>query len=617
MKKTLLLLLTLVCSSQFSNAYTIDEIIANGEWMIAKYTHGDYYDLDFNIFPYRLESEAIHLTKIDDSHLLMSGVAGSLDFEFELLDENRQLTTDGQNLSLRCNTPSANNTSKNGITNWHIICCTWSGNKYNLPTDRSKRVIFRIEKQDDNKLHFVEYGNPETAYTGDPDGVWGFIFAYDNMFTSSYCGVVIDSFDFAPFEGNAIASDVLRQYNDFSTTQSGYGEPLGQIHTNSDDLYLYKVSENARKYPVQVDFDNTKGTFTITNLNNHGYAVNDKITQLSYYERIVGEYYSFTGKFDAAAGTASIDANQKGLIELMYTSVASYWGSYQDWIMFPFVLTEFTDINGSPAVEIKGTYSNSDKLHHNTVEHGWVTNDGQRRTYEGGAVLSFPAMTYQCIGQTFYHTHNWINSYHNTEISCSPDVTVDVKLHLNNFSVKDGKIGVHGEIETVANPQYVDHYEICIVPGLYSSINDEGFEHHVEHGHVDATNLHEVTPENTWYIVPRAGEASRAAAVDSETAALRANDYSFFKYPESLNVTHPNDKYTVFIKTVYKPETGLTPTFHDMQYVQTPTGIDENLIDSANAETEYYTLQGIRVVEPQRGNVYIVRRGNEVSKIRF
>ena len=36
-------------------------------------------------------------------------------------------------------------------------------------------------------------------------------------------------------------------------------------------------------------------------------------------------------------------------------------------------------------------------------------------------------------------------------------------------------------------------------------------------------------------------------------------------------------------------------------------------VDAA-ASAEYFTLQGVRVAQPEAGNIYIVRRGAEVSK---
>lgn len=43
-------------------------------------------------------------------------------------------------------------------------------------------------------------------------------------------------------------------------------------------------------------------------------------------------------------------------------------------------------------------------------------------------------------------------------------------------------------------------------------------------------------------------------------------------------------------------------------------GVEVNVFDQAEATPEYYTLMGVRVAEPASGNIYIVRRGNKVTK---
>ena len=44
-------------------------------------------------------------------------------------------------------------------------------------------------------------------------------------------------------------------------------------------------------------------------------------------------------------------------------------------------------------------------------------------------------------------------------------------------------------------------------------------------------------------------------------------------------------------------------------------GISAVIADDANAPTEYYNLQGIRITHPVTAGTYIVRQGNKVSKI--
>lgn len=44
------------------------------------------------------------------------------------------------------------------------------------------------------------------------------------------------------------------------------------------------------------------------------------------------------------------------------------------------------------------------------------------------------------------------------------------------------------------------------------------------------------------------------------------------------------------------------------------SGVEENLADECNAVVEYYDMTGAKVEEPQKGNIYVVRRGNTITK---
>ena len=45
------------------------------------------------------------------------------------------------------------------------------------------------------------------------------------------------------------------------------------------------------------------------------------------------------------------------------------------------------------------------------------------------------------------------------------------------------------------------------------------------------------------------------------------------------------------------------------------TGVEDVAVDNNDAPVEYYNLQGFRVMNPAKGQVYIVRQGNKVSKV--
>lgn len=74
----------------------------------------------------------------------------------------------------------------------------------------------------------------------------------------------------------------------------------------------------------------------------------------------------------------------------------------------------------------------------------------------------------------------------------------------------------------------------------------------------------------------------------------------FFVYPKSAN---PNSLY------VLRP-------YETPGYIKLPefNGISNVAVDNNNAKAEYYNIQGVRVNNPVSGQLYIVKKGNEVSK---
>lgn len=82
--KGLLAALCLGIAAPSANAYTVDEIIANGEWMTATYKYlNEQTNFDgLLISPY--EEEGLHFEKVDNTHIKISGFSGGLSFIFTL-----------------------------------------------------------------------------------------------------------------------------------------------------------------------------------------------------------------------------------------------------------------------------------------------------------------------------------------------------------------------------------------------------------------------------------------------------------------------------------------------------------------------------------------------------
>ena len=59
----------------------------------------------------------------------------------------------------------------------------------------------------------------------------------------------------------------------------------------------------------------------------------------------------------------------------------------------------------------------------------------------------------------------------------------------------------------------------------------------------------------------------------------------------------------------------IEPTFHSLtQFEGTITAIETIETEEPESEAVYYNLQGVQVVNPEAGNIYIVRRGAKVTK---
>ena len=387
-----------------------------------------------------------------------------------------------------------------------------------------------------------------------------------------------------------------------------------------DITLISKASESTGSYQMVVNIDKDNNTFEMLNLGHNGFAV-DNQNQPQWLH----------GTLNPADGTLTFDNYQYAYNSEQWSAkggtqgASSYFAGY-----YYFYLTgiEYSTLPSKPTFPLlTGTYTDSDEPQHNNHETAWVTNDGKKRTNIGFTINLNP--------WTYYTTQSAEGgkdfrglTYENTEITGGDDVTCQVELTGLQGSNEKG-IGCVGELKTTANPQYVDHYEIHVVPGAYSSINDPGFIHHLETGHQDAASIHDFSKGTTGVNLHTpviSVPATRSA--DDADATLRANDYSFVKFvpyssldADKAEALKNAKDLTYFVKTVYKPETNLAPTFHSMQTITkgNMTSIDSMLADSesADATPEYYNLQGIRVLNPEAGQVYIRRTGTSVAKVRF
>ena len=126
-----------------------------------------------------------------------------------------------------------------------------------------------------------------------------------------------------------------------------------------------------------------------------------------------------------------------------------------------------------------------------------------------------------------------------------------------------------------------------------------------------------VDPTHTlYYIIDETG-AKRTAAVDANLDGWTSANSSTYTYtlPEGMTDEQNVRVYTKAVKEHAAVGKVDSDTAGFILYGNgTTTAIDTIGADSNNSATEYFTLQGVRVARPANGNIYIVRRGTEVSK---
>lgn len=586
MKKFLTGLLLAVAAfvAPSASAYTVKQILDDCEYMVANFNCmaniAEVYGGEL------VQSQGIHLSQAGKNQIKFSGFMGKLDFVFTLVDENGNPTEDGNELKILSSTVACGG-ELFGSSKWYIYPCQitrqydwYMGYILKQVSDPSYNFYIEILKDDNGKL-YMKGEQPIRLYTA--DSATNFLSGMTST-SQLHTGLYFWDTYFYPMECNGVATDRFVDY-DYTPHKA----------TPSGNIDIFEVSSVNRQYGVNVTFDKAKGTFSIMNFGNNGYGINPQQTTF-----VVG------GTIDEDNKMLIFNKNQfaKWAYCLAGTNYIGDYGEYNEYQIERFSLDKDYEVRD----ELFGYYTEEHGLHHNDATHSWVTNKGKRKTYEDELRITVEPYTYYRNAFNYY-VLNFLGGYHDTEIDASIDVTLDVDLTLTK-SEYHPELGIwlEGSVKTNKNSMYVDHYELMVVEGRWDHIEQEGFLPCAENGHEQAKVFHVNLPVQT-------------RAIDTDDKSHLNFGFSKVVKPQDFGFT-PSDKgCTAFIRAHYKEETGLTPTFHSMQYLEVgkPTsieGVDDDIITS-DAPAEYYTLQGVRVDAPEKGQVYIVRRGTAVSKVRY
>lgn len=678
-----LLSIFLLGSSLTASAYTVDEIIANSEHMVCLYKYSPWKtSLTTNITQYPLwygatNGETLKLTKLSDTEILMSGFKGTLDLVFVLYNStSKKIDTNGDELRFYRSAPtstvlngtsltgkitSVNNTKAFGLTAWkfteynvvYMQSGGTGGNWYLYPSlsnKASSNTFISLKIKKDNKGLYFLSDNLTLSNTN------ARMFTLHNGTQETNTSKVGGAAYMPAYFIDNIEMVPIRDFN--MTVTENYSH--FQYHTNT----FKELQKVERQYPVALEIDEASKTFTIRNFSNLGFAythsnslnavnfnsknassIRDALYAGNRMESYQGVGDQTFGHKEEAYVTGSINANGELVIDrtqivrnaLLITSInstsstaADYWNL--NWYdMRPTYLNENGDRTTYDGTkEILGTISNIEdgKPQHNKVEKSWVTNDGLRRTYDGGMIVEFSPYTYVASSvsnnrinyTTLNKDLNFVDGYSGTTMhSIDADCTNGVELSLDRFQYNnqldndnDVALAVQLSLTTNAHDQYVDHYEVMVAPGNFSSINDAGFVYDPENG-ISRAMMISAGPNdksNNWYV-----DELSTLSVDN------SKDHSISKYftKADLDNTYASDgKYTFFVRTVYKDGLNLAPTFHSMVYEvpQTPTSVGSIFADKdENSTPVYYNLQGVRVENPTVPGVYVRMEGKTATKV--
>lgn len=507
----------------------------------------------------------------------------SLAYQFMLADDENNVTTDGTRLILDCShyDPQGYEFDNYDLDyNQYSIC---KGSKwhyeyfdeyyYNFNNSyQYKQGYWEGEiSKDENGIIHIDFEKPVIVVNTDSDTEKYNIFRGSVM--DMFYHRIIDGYHIDLMEYNAMLSGKVAAYNKKTNTTGTFSTPVAH------DPYrcLVRFTDSSK--------------FEIINLTENGYSV----VPLEAGE--VGNKYktaAITGGYYEPTKEAWLDGGQ-----IVYNSARTSGGDRYQHNPFQLNLANIYRDNTTKKFDFEdvvGTATTSGSLAHRLKDTHWVTNGGTLRTFEKAMSMTLPDFGY-VYELDYVYDGTPIVRYEYSPCYCDNaldvyegDVTLDLHHNLDAYGKpddNDGTLIVETAVTPLNNTQYVDSYELWMMPKPTGTIdvNKGDFDH--DNGHSKAYKL----------------------ATHKPTASRSADDsFTFYRQvnikdlpAESL---HRKNEYMFFIKANYKEETGLHPTFHNLLATSDPdeviTGI--NNIKADGTETVS--------IETSHGEIIISAAGN-------
>lgn len=272
------------------------------------------------------------------------------------------------------------------------------------------------------------------------------------------------------------------------------------------------------------------------------------------------------------------------------------------------------------ANDIFGTYAPIDMHHNNLVENAWVSNGGKVTTSYDNIALEFGFNQILDLGDV-----RQLASADKTVIdraALSQDYTLDAELTIETqaFNETDG-LTITGNVASVKNDKCVESYDIYLIPGSYTSIDEAAADFNdLEKGNVNAVLLN--TENSTSLREATADRAFTANVPADEIIAMGAAD----------------GKVSVYAKANYKEGYKLAPTFHSLVALNEFNTAVESVFDNGenakvaaaqgtitisgyNGDVQVYNAQGVTIYSGAEKTInvapgiYIIRAANTTFKV--
>lgn len=503
-----------------------------------------------------IDSHGVVAERIDDTRIRLNGIQGCLDFVLTLTDASGNATPDGEYLCITASDYAVNVSNPDySSQTWQMLQCVRSGTSSGITTYKRTSDQFLLKITTDGDGYRMLSTSPLFVHGSADSGLNGYLIR------------IFDQVEFNSFVPNATMSD--RFYETYGFTSNG--SYITSIYPTSSELI--------REYPVRVEMDYTNHRFTILNFGNNGYGLRENSryyvngnTSLSVP---ADGKFVIGGTFDPATKKLTFDKNQ--FAKPIWAPYEYYYWIKED--MFSFQL-ERLDLEGRTTVdELFGTYDDRQDVHHNNATNGWVSNGGKRRTYEN---LNMEVETYTYyLNQLLYNRINFEGGYYDTKIDCG-DVTLwtefvrqpsayparrasDPLAHVSYTQFNGGndissdyydgvkEWGIVPVMNVIRNEKYVDSYEIMAVPGTYTTAAE--VQAHIG----EAVEFRHVFINNGTALTQAEGAPVFSADALKE-GLYKPGDFRIERKTSGAT----GEPYTFFIRASYKPETGLTPTYHDV-----------------------------------------------------